>query len=555
MRTEDLLKQSQSLAQELQSRQEELQQTNQELEEKARPARAPEPGSRAQEPGSRAGAQGAGREGRAARAHLEVQVRVPREHVARAAHAAQQPADPVRPALQERDGNLTPRQVEFAKTIHASGNDLLTLINDILDLSKIESGTVALDPTRPAVRRPAPLRRAHVPPRRRGEEPVVLHPRRPAAAAVDVHRRQAAAAGPEEPAVERVQVHAPGRRHADDRARRRAGWNRDNETLNRATDVIAFSVTDTGIGIPPDKQQIIFEAFQQADGSTSRKYGGTGLGLAISRELSRAARRRDPPCQRAAAGQHVHAVPAAGLRAAARGPQGAERPVIDVIETRRRVGASRRRAAWPAHGRRGAASPRLEAIRAARRASRIRTRRAWSTRSATTATTCSPGDVVVLIVENESMFARYLLDAVRDKGMKGITTSLGVTALALAAEYKPAAVTLDIHLPDIEGWRVLDRLEERSADAPRSGRRHLDRRGARPRAGVGRVRVPREAGAERGARRRAARQAQAVRRARASARCSPSAPIRRASSGSRSYLGGDDVRVVTARDVARHARC
>jgi CheY-like chemotaxis protein len=167
-----------------------------------------------------------------------------------------------------------------------------------------------------------------------------------------------------------------------------------------------------------------------------------------------------------------------------------------------------------------------------------------------------PGDTVVLIVENESMFARYLLDAVRERGMKGITTSLGVTALALAAEYKPSAVTLDIHLPDIAGWRVLDRLKNDpqmrhvpvaviSTDEARD--RALD---------SGAFRVPRQAGGP--TRRRSTRCSgrSGASSSAASARCSRSATIRRGSRWFTTYLGGEDIeRRGRARRPRGPARC
>src|SRR5207253_1442929 len=285
-RTEDLLKQSQSLAQELQSRQEELQQTNQELQEKAgllahqnqeveRKNQEVEQARQALEEKAK---------------QLTVTSKYKSEFLANMSHELRTPLNSLLilsdQLCKNPDGNLTPKQTEFAKTIHSSGNDLLMLINDILDLSKIESGTVVVDINE--------LRLSdlqlyvertfrHVAEAKNVDFMIHTGVNLPTSMVTDVKRLQQ-----DRKSVVSNAFKFTHQAHVTLTIEEVfTGWSQDNEDLNRAQQVLAFSVADTGIGISSDKQQIIFEAFQQADGSTSRKYGGTGLGLAISRELSR----------------------------------------------------------------------------------------------------------------------------------------------------------------------------------------------------------------------------------------------------------------------------
>ena len=315
MRTEELLKQSQSLTEELQTQQEELTETNTRLEQQARSLQESEELLRKQQDelqqtneeleekaqllaGQKAEVERKNREVEQAKLALEEKAeqlaltsKYKSEFLANMSHELRTPLNSLlilsQMLSENADGNLTAKQVEFAQTIHAPGSDLLALINDILDLSKIESGTMAVDVTRGAVRRPAEVRRADLPPGGRPQGPRVRRRARPGPAARAPDRRQAAAAGAQEPAVQRLQVHRAGQRRAQGRARRPAAGAPTTRCSTRANAVVAFSVTDTGIGIPADKQKIIFEAFQQADTGTSRKYGGTGLGLSISREIAR----------------------------------------------------------------------------------------------------------------------------------------------------------------------------------------------------------------------------------------------------------------------------
>jgi signal transduction histidine kinase/CheY-like chemotaxis protein/HAMP domain-containing protein len=453
MRTEDLLAQSQSLAHELQSRQQELQQTNQELEEKAGLlAHQNQEVERKNEEVEQA------RQALEEKAEqLALTSKYKSEFLANMSHELRTPLNSLLilsdQLCKNPGGNLMPKQVEFAKTIHASGNDLLTLINDILDLSKIESGTVVMDPSDvrfDELQRYVERTFRHVAEAKGVDFFMRLDPRLPPTMFADLKRLQQVLKNLLSNAFKFT--HQGGVTLTIDPVT--SGWSPQNESLNRANDVIAISVRDTGIGISAEKQQIVFEAFQQADGSTSRKYGGTGLGLAISRELSRLL------------GGEIRLVSA---------PQRGSTFTLFLPTTYAPSRAIRKPVTDRAHS---AALPRVMSntapiarivevppmpitdggMRAPGEAAQPAPAEADG-EAADDRLSVTSSDQVVLIVENDPAFAQFLLEAARERGLKGIVTSSGVSALTLAAEFQPAAVTLDIFLPDIDGWRVLDRLK------------------------------------------------------------------------------------------------
>jgi HAMP domain-containing protein/CheY-like chemotaxis protein/signal transduction histidine kinase len=437
-RTEDLLLQSQSLARELQSQQEELQQTNEELEEKARLLAD-----------QNVEVERKNREVEQARRSLEEKAtqlaltsRYKSEFLANMSHELRTPLNSLLILADQLsgnpDGNLSPKQVEYSRTIHASGTDLLRLINDILDLAKIESGTVVLDTSEmPFEDLQGYVERTFGPVAevRQLELQVELDPALPTSMQTDAKRLQQVLRNLLSNAIkftERGQVSLRV-------AQAMSGWSPEHEVLNRAPEVVAFSVADTGIGISPAKQKIIFEAFQQADGSTSRKYGGTGLGLAISREISRLLggeiRLTSAPGRGSVFTLYLPLRP--GTLTVETGK--ALQPAADLsLSGMSSTGA----AALPA----GATRLEVPSLPAPSEVADDRD-------------AIRPGDRVLLIVEDDPRFAEILLGIVRKQGFKGLVALRGADGLDLARQYQLDAVTLDLGLPDIDGWQVLNVLK------------------------------------------------------------------------------------------------
>ena len=426
MQTEGLLKQSQQLAGELQAQQRELQQTNEQLEQKAQQLaeRNVEVERKNQE------IEQARRALEEKATELALTSKYKSEFLANMSHELRTPLNSIlilgQQLTDNPEGNLSGKQVEFARTIHGAGTDLLNLISDILDLSKIESGTVTVDAEEvffsnlvDMVARPF----RHEADTRQLSFEVHVDPNLGRSITTDTKRLQQVLKNLLSNAFKftgqggvRLNVSSA-----------LGGWSAEHPVLSQAPAVVAFEVSDTGIGIPLEKQKIIFEAFQQADASTSRKYGGTGLGLAISRELASLL-----------GGEiHLRSTPNAGSTFTLYLP-------VKYVGPTAAVHATTATAPAALH-----AGPHLAPERTIEPIPDDRM-------------DIQPGDAILLIVEDDPHYARILIDLARDKGFKALLAMRGDDALNLAKQYQPTAVSLDVFLPDMLGWNVLSQLKQNS---------------------------------------------------------------------------------------------
>jgi HAMP domain-containing protein/CheY-like chemotaxis protein/signal transduction histidine kinase len=424
MQTEGLLKQSQTLAGELQTQQKELQQTNDQLAQKAQ--QLAEQNVEVERKNQEIEQARRALEDKAA--ELALTSKYKSEFLANMSHELRTPLNSILILGQQLsdnpEGNLTAKQVEFSKTIHGAGTDLLNLITDILDLSKIESGTVTVEAEEVFFTNLLDMVNRtfkHESESRGLSFEVQVDSRLGRGMVTDAKRLQQVLKNLLSNAFKftsqggvRLTVTAAN-----------GGWTPTHPVLGQGN-VVSFEVSDTGIGIPTEKQRIIFEAFQQADASTSRKYGGTGLGLAISRELA------------SLLGGEIQLRSAPGVGSTFTlylplrylGPAVAGR---DAAQQSRPSGPMR-----------------ALVVRPPERADVVVDDRG----------DLKPDDSILLIVEDDPHYARILVDLAHDRGLKALVAARGADALTLARQYRPTAVSLDVFLPDMLGWTVLSQLKQ-----------------------------------------------------------------------------------------------
>ncbi|HEY0504134.1 MAG TPA: response regulator [Lysobacter sp.] len=455
MRTERLLSQSQQLAGELQTQQNELQQTNEEIALKASLLAA----QKSEVEQKNLQIEQARRALEEKAAELAQTSRYKSEFLANMSHELRTPLNSIlilsQQLAENPDDNLNDRQVEYGRTIHAAGTDLLHLISDILDLSKIESGTVTIDVETISfshLRENLERGFRHEAERRGLEFSLDFSPELGPTFRSDPKRLQQILKNLLSNAFKFTE-YGSVRLRARPVAR---GWSEEHPILSRAPVVVAIDVTDTGIGISPDKQRIVFEAFQQADAGTARKYGGTGLGLAISREIA------------GLLGGELRLNSAEG-----------EGSTFTLYLPLNYVGTGEER-----NVARDSSRVRVELPMPPEHVAAVDARVEDSLDD--DRDMLVPDAPTLLIVEDDAHYASVLRELARSRGFQVLLANRGDEALRLVRQYRPSAITLDIFLPDMLGWTVLARLKQDASTrhipvqvvTVEEGRHHSIERGA-----------------------------------------------------------------------------
>lgn len=422
---DELLEQTQAQTEELRVQQEELQQTNEELEERAQMLEQ----QREQIRNKNREVEETSRSLKLKAEELERISTYKSEFLANMSHELRTPLNSLmilsNMLKENKDGNLTPKQVEYAATINSSGNDLLTLINDILDLSKIESGRMEFNYEQLSIRglcsqldtlfRPIAEQRGL-------EFSVTIEDGVPEEIRGDGQRMQqilknliANACKFTHEGKVSVRVHVP----------------EASANLLKVS-AVAFEVADTGIGIPADKHELVFQAFQQADGTTSRKFGGTGLGLSISRQLARGMK--------------------GDIRLVSEEEKGSSFTLYLPME-----GSVRKVEPQPLQQ-----QPVMQSN--AKPVNENNQQEEYSTLTAAVLPDdreqVQPGGKCILIIEDDLSFAGILMDMVRNRGFSAIVAGDGESGITLADFYLPSAIILDVMLPHIDGWGVMRSLKD-----------------------------------------------------------------------------------------------
>ncbi|MFH0996293.1 MAG: response regulator [Pseudomonadota bacterium] len=455
-----LLNTTQQLAGELQAQQEELRAANEELEEQTNALRASEELLQTQQEELRATneelmEQAASREKQRQEIlkkneeiekarkiieekakDLELTSKYKSEFLANMSHELRTPLNSIlllSRLLSENKGNtLSTKQVEFSETIYSSGNDLLNLINDVLDLSKVESGRLEINVSEVNLKTFADkISRDY---EKIAEEKgigfsVNLGEKAPEMIRTDSQRMEQIVKNLLSNAIKftgQGKVTLDIQRPNPESILSQSGLLPEHS--------VAFSVSDTGVGIKKEKQKIIFEAFQQEDGTTSRKYGGTGLGLSISRELAH--------CLKGEIG--LESVQGRGSIFTLYLPEVMESPSKEASQAQSpplALSLPAPASAEPGNGSSSSPSAALDRIRDDRK-------------------NIAAGDRCILIIEDDPKFAAIMTDLARERDFKVLVAGDGETGHHFADLYRPSAIILDVGLPGIDGWDVLARLKD-----------------------------------------------------------------------------------------------